>query len=100
MNISVSELKQQLAGQEKIELIDVREQYENEEFNIGGMLIPLGDLPQQIPQLNLSKDDKIIMYCRSGNRSGMAQFLMQEAGFKNVYNLEGGMIAWQEMEGK
>lgn len=76
-------------------LIDVREQYEHEEFNIGGQLIPLGDLPARIPELELETDRDIVVYCRSGQRSMMGQHLLKESGFEKVYNLEGGMLAWQ-----
>ena len=96
MNINVKELKQQLENNEQITLIDVREVYEHEEFNIGGELIPLGDFPLKFSDLELDKNEKIVIYCRSGNRSGMAQFILREEGYTNVLNLEGGMLAWQE----
>ena len=96
MNINVKDLKSQLDKNEVITLIDVREGYEHEEFNIGGMLIPLGDLPMKLAAIEAEKDSKVVVYCRSGNRSGMGQFILREAGFTNVLNLEGGMLAWQE----
>jgi rhodanese-related sulfurtransferase len=45
------------------------------------------------------KDKEVIIYCRSGNRSGFAGLFMERAGFKNTVNLKGGMVAWQEMIG-
>lgn len=99
MNINVKALKQKIDSSEKIALIDVRESYEHEEFNIGGTLIPIGDLPMKISDIDIEKDAEIVVYCRSGNRSGMGQFVLREAGFTNVYNLEGGMLAWQEAFG-
>jgi len=96
MDITVQELKERMdAGDSNFVLIDVREPYEHEEFNIGGQLIPVGQVMAAIPSLEAHKDDEIIVYCRSGNRSGMAKMLMETAGFKNVKNLLGGMLAWQ-----
>lgn len=96
MDITVQELKERMdAGDSNFVLIDVREPYEHEEFNIGGQLIPVGQVMAAIPSLEAHKDDEIIVYCRSGNRSGMAKMLMEAAGFKNVKNLLGGMLAWQ-----
>ena len=97
--MDVIELKQRIDNSEEITLIDVRESYENEEFNIGGMLIPIGDLPMKISDIEVKKDAVIVVYCRSGNRSGMGQFVLLEAGFTNVFNLEGGMLAWLEAFG-
>jgi rhodanese-related sulfurtransferase len=49
-----------------------------------------------IPELSAHKDDEVIVYCRSGNRSGMAKQLLVASGFSNVKNLLGGMLAWRE----
>lgn len=96
MDINVQELKQRLdAGESNFVLIDVREPYEHQEFNIGGQLIPIGSFMASIPELAAHKDDEVIVYCRSGNRSGMAKHLLEAAGFKNARNLEGGMLAWK-----
>ncbi len=84
------------AGDSSFVLIDVREPYENEEFNIGGQLIPVGQVMGAIPGLEAHKNDEIIVYCRSGNRSGMAKMLLEASGFKNVKNLLGGMLDWQQ----
>lgn len=94
MNITVQELKHRLGEGDKIILIDVREPHEHQEFNIGGKLIPLGSIPSSIEDLLPHQDDEIVMYCRSGQRSGMAQQFLIQAGFKNVLNLEGGMLAF------
>ena len=97
MDITVQELKQRMdAGETGFVLIDVREPYEHEEFNIGGQLIPVGSVMGAIPALESHKDEEIILYCRSGNRSGMAKQLMVATGFQNVRNLLGGMLAWRE----
>ena len=96
MNITVTELKNRLDEEEPLLLIDVRESYEHDEFNIGGKLIPVGNIPQAMEDLADHKDDEIVVYCRSGNRSGMAQQFLQQYGFSKVKNLTGGMLAWQE----
>lgn len=93
-DITVNELKQKLDDKEEFVLIDVREPYEHQEFNVGGQLIPVGGIMGAIEDLEDHKDDEIVVYCRSGQRSGMAKQLLMASGFKNVRNLEGGMIAW------
>lgn len=98
--ITVQELKAKMENKEKFHLIDVREPYEYEEANIGGKLIPLADLPNYLDELEEWIDDEIIMMCRSGKRSASAQQFLLMEGFDHVYNLEGGILAWQEMEGK
>jgi adenylyltransferase/sulfurtransferase len=75
------------------QLIDVREPYEFEEANINGHLIPLGEIPNRYNEIN--KDKQVIVQCRSGARSANAiHFLEQNFGFTNLYNLEGGILAW------
>lgn len=96
-NITVLDLKKRLDAGETPILIDVREPWEYEEFNINGKLIPLGDLLGVIADLEEYKNDEIIVHCRSGARSAAAQDFLAKKGFTNVRNLEGGMIAWQEM---
>lgn len=96
MDISVVELKAKLDDKEDFVLIDVREPYEHEEFNVGGKLIPMGNIPEAIEDLAEHQDDEIVVYCRSGNRSAMAQQFLQQYGFSKVRNLLGGMLAWQE----
>ncbi len=94
MDISVQELRQKLAAGEKFVFIDVREPWEYEEFNLGATLMPLGDLINKIWELEDHKNDEIVVHCRSGSRSGMAQSLLQAQGFNNVRNLTGGVMAW------
>ena len=99
MDINVQELKQKLDNGEKFVFIDVREPYEFEEFNLGAQLIPMGQIADSLPQLEAHKEEEIVVHCRSGARSGMIQQLMTQAGFKNVRNLTGGVLAWQEAFG-
>ena len=77
--------------------MDVREPHENAEFNIGGVLIPLGKVQtMQVDELEDLKNEEVIVYCRSGNRSGQACLILDSLGFKNTKNLVGGMLAWQD----
>ncbi len=100
MDITVKDLKEKLTNEDGFVLIDVREPYEHEEFSIGGNLVPLGDIPNAIGDLEAYKDNEVIVYCRSGKRSGNAQAFLQQSGFTNVRNLEGGMLAWEEAFGR
>ena len=97
MEISVQGLKAKMDNKEDFVLIDVREKYEYEEFNIGGKLIPLGEIMGALEDLEEFKGKEIIIHCRSGKRSAMAQQLMLQAGFSDVKNLVGGVLAWQNM---
>ena len=96
-NIYPEDLKIRLDRGEKINLIDVREPGEHAEFNIGGLLYPLGNIQSMmVDELEGLKDREIILYCRSGNRSGQAAMILDMLGFKDTKNLVGGMLAWQE----
>ena len=96
-NITTEEVKQRLDAGEALHLIDVREPYENAEFNIGGTLFPLGKIQSmQIEDIENLLNEEVILYCRSGNRSGIAARVLEQAGFTNTKNLVGGMLAWQE----
>jgi rhodanese-related sulfurtransferase len=96
-NISPQEVKQRLDAGEKLHLIDVREPYENAEFNIGGKLLPIGKIQtMQTEDIDDLKNEEVILYCRSGNRSGIAAMVLDQLGFTNTKNLAGGMLAWQE----
>ena len=99
MEITVQELQQKLQSGEKFLLIDVREPWEYEEFNLGGQLIPVGDMMNKMWELEDHKEDEIVVHCRSGARSGMAQGLMLANGFKNVRNLKGGVMEWTAVYG-
>ncbi len=100
MDITVQELHEKLASGEKFVFIDVREPWENEEFNLGAQLIPLGTLINSMYELDEHKNDEIIVHCRSGARSGQAQAMMQANGFTNVRNVTGGILAWEAAYGK
>lgn len=98
--ITVNELKERMDKGENVHLVDVREPHENAEFNIGGTLLPLGKVQtMQTDDIDDWKDDEVVVYCRSGNRSGQATMFLEQMGFKNVKNLTGGMLAWQQQFG-
>ena len=95
-DITVEELKQKIDAKEDFILIDVREVHEHQEFSIEGRLIPLGTLPYRLDEFEENKNDEIVLYCRSGGRSGQAKTMMEQMGFTKVRNLLGGMLEWQE----
>ena len=99
-DISVVELKKRLDAGETINLIDVRELYEYDEFNLGGDLIPLGTLPGKLEDLEDLKNEEVIVHCRSGARSGTAKMFLTQSGFTNVRNLLGGVLDWQAQFGQ
>lgn len=99
--ITNDELKARLDAGEELHIVDVREPHEHAEFNIGGTLHPLGRLQSMdADELEKFKDQEVIVYCRSGNRSGQACLILDTLGFTNTKNLVGGMLAWQDKFGK
>ena len=95
-SITAIELKNKLDKGENIYLIDVREHFEHQEFNIGGMLIPLSSIFENVSLIN--KESQVIIYCQKGIRSQIAiQRLQQKFGFENLINLQGGMDAWKKI---
>jgi adenylyltransferase/sulfurtransferase len=92
--IEVEELKRRLDAGEDIFVLDVREPHEYQICNINGYLIPLGDLPKRVHELDSSRE--IVAHCRSGVRSAKAVTFLQQAGFRKVKNLTGGILAWAD----
>jgi len=92
--IQVEELKRRLDAGEDVFVLDVREPHEYQICNIGGHLIPLGDLPKRIHELDSSRE--IVAHCRSGARSAKAVNFLRQAGFRKVHNLSGGILAWAD----
>ena len=94
-SITVTELKTKIDSAEGFQLIDVREPYEHEEFNIGGQLIPLNEIAHHIDEIATNKP--VIIYCRKGIRSQIAiQRLQEKFPFTNLINLIGGAEAWRK----
>lgn len=92
-SITVTELKTLKDQGADFQLIDVRETYEHDICDIGGELIPMNEVPNSVDKI--SKDKQVIVHCRSGKRSGnVISFLEDNYGFTNLYNLEGGILAW------
>jgi rhodanese-related sulfurtransferase len=95
--IDVKQLKDRIQSGENLHLVDVREPHEHEEFNIGGILLPLGDIRVgDTSSIDHLKDEEVLLYCRSGNRSGQAALVLETLGFTNVINVVGGMLSWKE----
>ena len=94
--ITVQELKEKMDNGEQPFLLDVRRPEEHDFVNIGGHLIQLDYLPNHLEELEQHKNEEIIVYCRSGARSGRAVQFLQSNGFDNVLNLKGGILAWSQ----
>jgi adenylyltransferase/sulfurtransferase len=92
--IQVEDLKRRLDAGDDLFVLDVREPHEYQICNINGHLIPLGDLPKRVHELDSSRE--IVAHCRSGVRSAKAVTFLQQAGFKKVHNLAGGILAWAD----
>jgi adenylyltransferase/sulfurtransferase len=91
--LSVQELKRKMDAHEPFTLVDVREAWEYDIAQIAGsQLIPLGELEERLTEI--SREGIVIVQCHSGMRSEQGAMLLQQAGFANVYNLEGGIEAW------
>lgn len=96
-DITCQEVKNRLENGEKFNFVDVREEWEHEEQNIGAQLIPLGELPTRIEEIEGMKNEELIVHCKSGARSGRAKKFLISQGFQNVRNMEGGIIAYMEL---
>jgi molybdopterin/thiamine biosynthesis adenylyltransferase/rhodanese-related sulfurtransferase len=92
--ITVRELKEKLDNGQNVSVLDVREPHEYEVANIEARLIPLGELPERL--IELDRDETLAVHCKTGARSARAVQLLKEAGFQNVYNVRGGITAWSE----
>jgi adenylyltransferase/sulfurtransferase len=93
-DISVEELKKRLDRGDDLFILDVREPHEYQICNLQGHLIPLGDLPKRVSELDSSKE--IVAHCRSGVRSAKAVDFLKQAGFTKIHNLTGGILAWAD----
>ena len=92
--IDSKELKELMDSSAKLQLIDVREQNEYDFVNIGGELIPMSEIPSSMDKIN--RDNKIVVMCRSGKRSGtIVNYLMEDHGIE-AYNLRGGILAYSD----
>ncbi|KYG74977.1 rhodanese-related sulfurtransferase [Roseivirga ehrenbergii] len=94
-DITVKELKEIMLNGEVKNFIDVREEWEYDEDNLGAKLIPLGDIPHRVAEIEDLKESELIIHCKSGARAGRAQKYLISRGFTNVRNLVGGIEAFR-----
>jgi molybdopterin/thiamine biosynthesis adenylyltransferase/rhodanese-related sulfurtransferase len=92
--ITPRELKARLERGDDLFILDVREPHEYQICNLKGHLIPLGELPRRVHELDSSRE--IIAHCRSGKRSADAVDFLRKAGFRKILNLKGGILAWSD----
>jgi molybdopterin/thiamine biosynthesis adenylyltransferase/rhodanese-related sulfurtransferase len=92
--ITPTELKARQDRGDKLFILDVREPHEYQICNLNGKLIPLGELPRRVSELDSSVE--MVVHCRSGKRSADAIHFLQTAGFKKLLNLKGGVLAWAD----
>ncbi len=93
--ISVEDLKKRIDAGEKLNIIDVREPAEYAETNMGGTLIPLGQIMNmQLGELENLREEELIIHCKAGMRSMQACMALEQMGFKNTVNVSGGIMAW------
>ena len=90
--ITPRELKEKLDRGEDIFILDVREPHEYQICNLHGHLIPLGELPRRVHELDSARE--IVAHCKSGKRSAQAVDFLRQAGFRKVSNLRGGILSW------
>lgn len=96
-DITCEQVKSRLESGEKFNFIDVREEWEYEEANIGAKLIPLGELPNRLSEIESMKDEEIVVHCKSGNRSGQAKKFLNGKGYTNVRNMLGGITEYLDL---
>ncbi|HEV2222007.1 MAG TPA: molybdopterin-synthase adenylyltransferase MoeB [Candidatus Acidoferrales bacterium] len=92
--ITVKQLKQRLDCGDDLYILDVREPHEYQICNLNGHLIPIGELPKRVSELDSSRE--IVAHCRSGKRSAEAVEFLTKAGFRKIWNLKGGILAWSD----
>ena len=92
--LNAAEYKHRAATGKDVLLIDVREEWERDMFNIGGLHIPMGELMSRVNEI--PKDKDVVVYCEKGIRSVIVIQRLEALGFHNLFNLSGGMKAWKE----
>jgi Rhodanese-related sulfurtransferase len=95
-DLNAKQFNEMIQKEKDVIILDVRTPQEYQEGHISNAInIPVQILGQQLDKLNNFKDKKILVYCRSGHRSAIASQILDRAGFKNVYNLKGGIFEWK-----
>ncbi len=97
-DISVSTLKELIEKDEPFNLIDVRNPDEFSDDNLGGILIPLGDIMDCLEDFEPMRGEDIYIHCRSGARSSRAKEILISHGYEKVHNVIGGIMAYRDME--
>jgi molybdopterin/thiamine biosynthesis adenylyltransferase/rhodanese-related sulfurtransferase len=92
--LSVKDLKRRMDAGESLFILDVREPFEYQIANIGGKLIPQGEVPQRLSEIDRNRE--IVVQCKSGGRSQRIAEFLKQSGFPNVANLAGGIRAWSD----
>lgn len=92
--VTVTELKEMMDRKDDFQLIDVREEMEFDHCNIGGELIPMGTVMNNLDKI--AKNKKVVIHCKSGGRSGTIVQMLTAQGYDNLYNLKGGILAWSD----
>lgn len=95
--ISATELKTLIDSNQSPYILDVRERLEFFSYNIGGILIPLGSIPERLDELPEDLSQEIIVVCQKGLRSRTAQKILMQEGYTNVKNLKGGLSAFHRI---
>ncbi len=96
--ITAAALKKRKEAGETLHILDVREPHEYAETNMGAQLIPLGTIMNmQIESIEHLRNEEVIIHCRSGMRSMQACMALEQMGFTNAVNVEGGIIAWNAL---
>jgi len=93
-DVTVEELHRLRTEGEDFFLLDVRESHEVAVASLGGTHIPLGEVARRVDEI--PKDRKVLVHCRSGGRSGKAVTALRQLGYEDVWNVEGGTLAWTE----
>ncbi len=97
-DISAEELRDLLEGDKPVVLFDVRNPDEFQEDNLGGILVPLGDISDSLDEFEAYRGQDIYIHCRSGARSGRAKEYLISQGFDKVHNVLGGIMAYRALE--
>jgi len=96
-DITPQQLKDRITQGEALNLLDVREPWEYDEGRLCELIIPLGNLPTSLDQIQDWKEKELIVYCRSGNRSGQAKKFLEQQGFTTVRNLLEGIEGYNAL---
>ena len=97
-DITVAQLKELIESGKPFHFLDVRNEDEFEEDNLGAVLIPLGDLPDRLEELEAWKGEDIYIHCRSGARSDRAKRYLISEGYDKVHNVLGGILAYRDLD--